>query len=185
MPTASAPADWSSRPVDDAVSAELLGSARAAGEGLLFTATPGAELDEIGRWQRYRDVGFVGMCRAIAGAFERARAEEREFVADEVGLAIGATSTAGAQLVATALGAAELPGLLEAVEDGLLTERHVLSVLRELDKVELTVEQRQAVVLIALARFDGQAPGELQALVGRLVLQVDLAAAAAREAKAT
>ena len=165
--------------------AGLVDSAQTRVDGMLFTATPTEELDEIGRWQRYRDLAFAGQCRAIVASFNRARAEDREFVADEVGLAIGATSTTGALLVATALGAAELPGLLEAVEDGLLTERHVLAVLRELDKVELTVEQRQAVVLIALARFDGRAPGELQALVGRLVLQVDLAAAAAREAKAT
>ena len=57
--------------------------------------------------------------------------------------------------------------------------------LRELDKVELTLEQRQAVVLVMLARFTGQAPGELRRLVARLIVQVDRAAAAARDAKAT
>ncbi|MDT7545527.1 MAG: hypothetical protein QOE99_1637, partial [Actinomycetota bacterium] len=71
-----------------------------------------------------------------------------------------------------------------AVESGQLTERHVLAVLRELDKVELTLEQRQAVVLVMLARYNGQAPGELGRLVARLIVQVDRAAAAARDAHA-
>lgn len=67
----------------------------------------------------------------------------------------------------------------------MLTERHVLAVLRELDKVDLTIEQREAVVLVMLARFAGQTPGELAATVARLIVQVDRAAAAARDAKAS
>jgi hypothetical protein len=181
--------DWSSRSVPAAMSAERLASfvegAQRRTEGLLFTATPTEELDEIGRWQQLKDQAFAGQCRAIVAAHNRAAAREREFVADEVGLAIGATSTTGSTLVGIALAAAALPGLLEAVEDGTLTERHLRAVLRELDRVDLTLEQRQVVVLVALARWTGQAPGELARLVGRLVVQVDRAAAAARDAKAT
>jgi hypothetical protein len=47
------------------------------------------------------------------------------------------------------------------------------------------VEQRQCVVLVMLARYGGQAPAELGRCVARLIVQVDRAAAAARDAKAT
>jgi hypothetical protein len=182
-------ADWSSRPVPTALSPERLAGwldrSLSRADGLLFTATPAAELAAIGRWQQLRDQAFAGLMREIVAAFNRAPAAAREFIACEVGLAIGATTTTGGNLVAQALSLAELPGLLEAVENGLLTERHALAVLRELDRVELDLEQRQAVVLVMLARFRGQAPGELAKLVGRLMVQVDRAAAAARDAKAT
>ncbi|MCA1713140.1 MAG: HNH endonuclease [Actinobacteria bacterium] len=188
-PSSAAPVDWSSRPVPTAMSpkrlAALVDRSISRTEGLLFTATPAEELDEIGRWQQLKDQAFAGQVRAIVAAYNRASQEEREFAADEVGLAVGATSTTGGNLVAQALAVAALPGLLESVEMGQLTERHVLAVLRELDKVELTLEQRHAVVLVMLARYRGQAPGELAALVARLIVQVDRAAAAARDAKAT
>jgi hypothetical protein len=180
--------DWSSRPVPLALSPEGLAAwvdrSVERADGMLFTATPAEELDAIGRWQRLGDQVFAGLMREIVAAYNRASAEEREFAADEVGLAIGATSATGGRLVAQALAWAELPGLLEAVDAGQLTERHALAVLRELDRVELTLEQRQAVVLVMLARYRGQAPGELARLVGRLIVQVDRAAAAARDAKA-
>ena len=180
--------DWGSRAVPTAMSPEHLAAfvdgSLARTEGLLFTATPAEELDEIGRWQQLKDQAWAGQVRAIVAACNRASGEQREFAGDEVGLAIGATSTTGSNLVATALSAAALPGLLEAVESGQLTERQVLAVLRELDKVELTLEQRQAVVLVMLARYNGQAPGELGRLVARLIVQVDRAAAAARDAHA-
>jgi hypothetical protein len=161
--------------------AALVDGAVSRTEGLLFTATPAEQLDEIGRWQQLKDQAFAGQVRAIVAAYNRASGEHRQFAGDEVGLAIGATSTTGGNLVAQALAVAELPGLLEAVEAGQLTERHVLAVLRELDKVELTLEQRQAVVLVMLARYNGQAPGDLGRLVVRLIVQVDRAAAAARD----
>jgi hypothetical protein len=178
-----------SRAVPTALSPEQLASwvdrSTSRTEGMLFTATPADELDAIGRWQQLKDQAFAGQMREIVAAYNRASAEERQFAADEVGLAVGATSTTGGNLVAQALSLAELPGLLEAVESGQLTERHALAALGELDKVELTLEQRQAVVLVLLARFNGQAPGELRRLVARLIVQVDRAAAAARDAKAT
>ena len=186
MPTCT---DWPSRPVPSALSPEQLAAwvdrSMARTDGMLFTATPAAELDAIGRWQQLKDQAFAGQMREIVAAYNRASAEERQFAADEVGLAVGATSTTGGNLVEQALSLAALPGLLEAVETGQLTERHALAVLDELDKVTLSVEQRQAVVLVLLARFDGQAPGELRRLVARLIVQVDRAAAAARDAKAT
>ena len=186
MTAAPTPTAWASRPaVPAALSHEelaaLLDRSGSAHDGLLFTATPAAELDEIGRWQKLKDQAWAGQVRAIVAAFNRASKEQRQFAGDEVGLAIGATSTTGGNLVAQALAISELPGLLEAVEAGLLTERHVLAVLRELDGVELTIEQRGAVVLVMLARFTGQAPGELGGLVRRLIMTVDRAAAAARE----
>ncbi|MDT7572489.1 MAG: hypothetical protein QOE05_2663 [Actinomycetota bacterium] len=181
--------NWAARPVPKALSPEQLASwvdrSTSRTEGMLFTATPTDELDAIGRWQQLKDQAFAGQMREIVAAYNRASAQERQFAADEVGLAVGATSTTGGNLVAQALSLAELPGLLEAVEAGQLTERHALAALGELDKVTLTLEQRQAVVLVLLARFNGQAPGELGRLVARLIVQVDRAAAAARDAKAT
>src|SRR3954466_5728442 len=184
----SATTAWAARPVPTAMSPEKLASfvdrSLARTDAMLFTATPIEELDAIGRWQQLKDQAFAGQMREIVAAYNRAGAAEREFAADEVGLAVGATSTTGGNLVHQALSIAELPGLLEAVEAGQLTERHVLAVLRELDKVDLTLEQRQAVVLVMLARFAGHAPGELGELVARLIVQVDRAAAAARDAVA-
>jgi hypothetical protein len=154
-------------------------------DGMLFTATPTEELDEIGRWQQVLDRGFVGQMRAIVASHNRASCQQRDFAADEVGLAVRATTTTGSHLVHQALSLAELPGLLEAVESGQLTQRHALAALRELDRVELSLEQRQCVVLVMLARYGGQTPGELAQLVARLIVQVDRAAAATRDAKAT
>jgi hypothetical protein len=189
MPTSSAPADFVPRPVPPAASPEELASfvdqALSRTDDMLFTATPTEELDAIGRWQRTKDRAFAGLMREIVAAYNRASRAERDFAADEVGLAVNASTTTGANLVAQALAVTELPGLLEAVDDGLLTERHVLAVLGELDKVDLTLEQRQCVVLVMLARYQGQAPGELAKLVARLIVQVDRAAAAARDATAT
>src|SRR3954447_6170953 len=181
--------DWSARPVPTAMSAgELAGFVETSisrMDGMLFTATPAEELDEIGRLQQLKDQAYAAQLRAIVAAYNRAGREEREFAADEVGLAIGATSTTGGKLVAHALGVCELPGLLEAVEAGQLTERHVYAVIGELDKVALSLEQRACVVLVMLASYTGQTPGELGKLVQRLIIQVDKAAAAARDANAT
>src|SRR6476469_8956191 len=133
MPTST---DWSLRPVPSALSPERLAAlvdrSVSRTEGMLFTATPTEELDEIGQWQRLGDLAFAGKMRAIVFTYNRADAQHREFAADEVGLAVGATTTTGGNLLAQALSLAALPGLLEAVEGGQLTERHVLAVLREL-----------------------------------------------------
>src|SRR5438128_12264533 len=109
MPTTT---DWSSRPVPTALSPErlaaLVDQSICRTEGLLFTAPPAEELDAIGRWQRLRDLAFAGQCREVVAAYNRAQAEAREFAADEVGLAIGATTTTGGNLLAQALSAAAL-----------------------------------------------------------------------------
>jgi hypothetical protein len=189
MPTATASSDWTSRPVPEAWGPERLAgyveAAVSGADGMLFTATPREELDGIGRFQQLKDQAWVGLNREIVAAYNRASGAQREFAADEVALAIGAAPGTGAKVVATALAAAALPGLLEAVSAGMLTERHVMAVLRELEMVSLQLEQRQAIVLIALARFDGHAPGELARLVRRLILLIDLPAARAREQLAT
>jgi hypothetical protein len=156
-----------------------------AADGMLFTATPREELEGIGRFQQLKDQAWVGLNREIVAAWNRATDAQRAFAADEVARAIGAAPGTGAKIVDTALSAAALPGLLEAVSAGMLTERHVMAVLRELDAQCLLLEQRQAIVLLALARFSGEAPGELGMLVRRLVLLIDLAAAREREQQAT
>ena len=88
-------------------------------------------------------------------------------------------------LTRLAIEAAELPGLIEAVEAGRWTERHLRALLEELDHFTLTLEARQAVVLIALARYRGETPGELRDLIRRVVLRVDRTAQRSRQDKAT
>src|SRR6476619_4955456 len=99
--------DWSSRPVPTALSPEelavLVDESVSRMDGMLFTATPTEELDAIGRWQQQKDLCFAGMMRAIVAAYNRADREARDFAADEVGLAIGATTTTGGLLLAQAL----------------------------------------------------------------------------------
>ncbi len=179
----------STRPPAEALSAERLAAWVDASceraDNLLFTASAREDLDGIANWQRLADLAFAGQCRAIVATWNRAGSAEREFVGDEVGLAIGASPTAGSSLTTLALSAAELPGLLESVERGVLTERHVRAVLRELDTVELRLDQQAAIVLVMLARCTGQTPGELAAVVRRLILTVDLPAARRRQDTAT
>src|SRR3954468_21367991 len=115
MPTSTS---WSSRPVPTAMSVEELASfvdtSVSRMDGMLFTATPTEELDAIGGWQRLKDLAFAGQMREIVAAYNRADADAREFAADEVGLAVGATTTTGGDLVAEALSLGALPGLLES-----------------------------------------------------------------------
>src|SRR3954452_8486355 len=97
MPAAPARNDWSSRPALQALSpvelAALVEQSWSARDAMLFTATPKEELDEIGRFQQLKDQAFAGQMRAIVASYNRAAVKQREFVGDEVGLAIGATST--------------------------------------------------------------------------------------------
>ncbi len=154
-------------------------------DGLLFTGTARTDLDEIASWQRLADLAFAGQCRAIVAACNRASRADRDFVPDEVGLAIGASPTTGSLLTGLALDAAALPRLLEAVETGLLTERHVRALLTELTAISLELEQRAAIVLVALTRFDRHTPAEFAAMVRRLIITVDPAAAQHRQDHAT
>ena len=154
-------------------------------DAMLFTLTPREELDEVGRWQRLSDQVFAGQVRAIVAMHNRAVAADREFAGDEVALALGVGPVTGSQLVGQALALAELPGLVEAISAGVLTSRHALAVQRELQKVDLSVEQRASIVLVVLARYVSQTPGELAVLTRRLILTVDRAAAQARQDLAT
>ena len=189
--TSTAPVtDWSARveagqALDEGALASLVTQSLDASLGMLFTATPREELDEIGRFGRLQDQAWAGQVRAIVAAYNRASDAQRQFAADEVALALGISPTAGCRVLAEALDVAGLPGLLETVESGVLTRRHALAVVRELNLVPLSVEQRHAVVLLALARYAGQTPGQLAQVVARLVVQVDLAAAQARRETAT
>ena len=123
MPSAPATAsDWASRPVlpawgPDKLAAFVDGAVEAC-DRLLFTATPREELAEIGRFQVLKDQAWAGQVRAIVAAYNRASETDREFAGDEVALAVGAAPGTGANLVATALAVAALPGLLELVSAG-------------------------------------------------------------------
>ncbi len=180
---------WQARPVPLAMTDERL-AALVEGEverheRMLFTLTPREELDAIGRAQAQADQAFAQQVRAIAAAHSRACKEQREFAADEVALALGVGPGTAHNVLRQALGLASLPGMVEALHAGWLTQRHALAVLRELDEVELSCEQRAAIGTIVLARLAGQTPHELSRLTKRLILQIDLAAARARQDKAT
>jgi hypothetical protein len=189
LPTATV-TDWYARvdagqALDATQLAERVDASLDASLGMLFTATPREELDEIGRYARLQDEAWCGQVRSIVAAYNRASDAQREFAADEIALALGISPLSGSRVLGEALDVAGLPGLLESVENNVLTRRHALAVTRELSLVELTVEQRHAVVLLTLARYTGQTPGQLAKLVARLIVQVDLAAAAARQEIAT
>jgi hypothetical protein len=182
--------DWSARvdagqALDEGALASLVTESLDASLGMLFTATPREELDEIGRYARLQDEAWCGQVRSIVAAYNRASDAQREFAADEIALALGISPLSGSRVLGEALDVAGLPGLLESVENNVLTRRHALAIVRELSLVELTVEQRHAVTLLTLARYTGQTPGQLAQLVKRLILQVDLAAAQARRDVAT
>src|SRR4051812_50190325 len=104
---------WATRPVSTAMSPEkmaaLIDRSIARTDGMLFTATPTAELDAIGQWQQLKDQAFAGLMREIVAAYNRAEVEQRDFAADEVGLAIGATTTTGGNLLGQGLSLAGLP----------------------------------------------------------------------------
>ena len=178
--------DWQARPVPEAMSDEklaaLIDREVEAADRMLFTVTPREELDAIGRSQQLADQAFAQQVRLIVGAHARSGVAEREFAVDEIALALGVGSGTAARVLAQALALAALPGLVEAIEAGMLTLRHALAVLRTLDAVpELSAEHRRAIVLIVLARLSGQTPGELAKLTHRLILTIDLRAAQARQ----
>jgi hypothetical protein len=170
----------SSNGLGDLVETEL-----ARADGVLFTATPTEELDQISRWQRLSDAAWCGQVREIVASHNRMSTTQREFLACEVALALNISDSCAQDLVATALLAADAAGLVEAVEAGLLTVRHVHAVLRELAGAGLTSEEQHAVVTVALVRYTGETPADLGKLVARLVLTVHPAAAAAKESDAT
>ena len=176
--------DWQARPVPEAMTDErlaaLVESEISRHESMLFTLTPREELDAIGRAQALADQAFAQEVRAIAAAHSRAGKDEREFAADELALALGVGPTTARKVLAEALGLAALPGMVEALHAGFLTQRHARAVLRELHEVELSSEHRASIAMIVLARLVNQTPHELALLTKRLILTIDLAAAQAR-----
>lgn len=142
-------------------------------DGLLFTATPREDLLEVARWQRLEDQAWCGRIRHVVAATYRMTAEERDFAGDEMALALGVSPGSGRALVWLAGEVAALPGLLEAVEGGRIARSHLRAAMDVLQTSALTLEQRQAVVLIALARYRDQTPGDWARVVRRLVLSLD------------
>jgi hypothetical protein len=161
--------------------AELVDAACEPVDGLLFTTTARLTLHEIGQWQQVKDRAMAGQLRAIVDALAAAPHVQEEFVADEVSLALRVSVRTGSSLVALARQLAELPGLLESMESGDLSERHLRMLLDCLAESALTLDQKQAIVLVVLARLRNQTPGQLQTLVRRLVLRVDAAASEHRK----
>lgn len=154
-------------------------AAKRAGD-VLFTATPTEELDAIGSWQRLMDLAWAGQVRAVRDTHDAAAgdtAAQVSFLADEMALAFGLSVRTAQSVLGEVLMVTDLPGLVEAVEEGLLSVRHVRAVLDVLGTADL--ELQQLVVVIALSRFRGQTAGQLRRMVTRLVLSVDLAAAEA------
>jgi len=181
------PSDWASRRVQPVLSAERLAvlledTLLRSGE-LLFTSAAGSQLDEVARWQRLEDLAWCGKARALAGLQAGADATSGEFVGDEVALALGVGGITAGNLVGEALELTELPGLLEAVETGRLSVRHVKAVLQTLhDHHDLTPDQRARLVNVLLGRLDtlgggAVTPGQLSKQLARLALTLDLRAA--------
>jgi len=156
-------------------------------DGMLFTATPTQDLDAVTACRHLQNQAFALMLRTLVATSNRADAQQRAWVADEVALAIGASAATGDALLHLAVSACELPGLVDAVEANQLTERHVRTALRVVDdpELDLSLEHRQAIIAIMLTRFNGQTPSELTAMLRRLVLLVDVDAARRRQDNAT
>lgn len=152
-------------------------------DGMLFTATPTQDLDAVIASQHLLNQAFALQLRTLTATSNRAIGDERYWVSDEVGLALGLSAVTGDALLRLATQACELPGLLEAVEANLLTDRHLRAVVRTVCDADLalTLEHRQAVVAIMLTRYTGQTPNELTKLLSKLILQIDLAAAQRRQ----
>ena len=153
--------------------------------GLMFTATPTEDLVEVARWQLIEDQAWAGKVRYVVATTCRMSREERDFAGDEMALAWGLSPDEGKGLVWHYGELASLPGLLESVEAGCLTRRHVEALLRALNETGLTFEQRQAAVLICLARWNGQTPGEWVRMLRRLALSIDPAAGERRKRERT
>ncbi|MDB5694422.1 MAG: putative endonuclease, partial [Alphaproteobacteria bacterium] len=178
--------DWATREAPRAMTPERLAALVdrevERSESMLFTLTPREELDAIGRSQQLADQAYALQIRTIAAAHSRSTRQDREFASDELALALGVGMGTAHRLLHEALSLASLPGMVEAIEAGWLTQHHVRAVLRELDEVDqLTVEQRAAIGTIVLARLTNQTPHELRKLTRRLILLIDLDAARARE----
>ncbi len=178
-------ASWVDRPHRQAMTrAELdamVDRSKARFDRTLFTVTPRERLGAVEHGQRLMDQAFVVRARAIVQAHADLARDEQDFVADEVALALGFSPTGASKITRQALALHAVPGMLEAIDAGMLTSNHALCVLRELDLVELSPEQRAAIGYVAIHRAPGKTPGELMKVTRGLILQVDLPAAMERE----
>lgn len=123
------------------------------------------------------------MLRTLTALTNRAGSNEREWVPDEIALALNVSSGTGWSLQHLAVHACELPGLLEALKSNQLSDRQLRAVIRTVcdPELNLTLEHRQAAIAIMLARYHGQTPHELAKELSKLILQIDLAAAQHRQ----
>jgi len=176
--------DWGARtePLSPEELAAMIGRTQDRCAGLLFTATATEDLDGLGVWARLQDLATAGLWRQITQTAARAGGRYREFLGDEIALSTRLTPVRGASEAEMALDACSLPGLVEAVEDGTLTHWHARRVVYALNDVPaLALEQRQAVVLILLARYHGQDSNRLGKDTARLIASIDPIAAAGRK----
>ena len=164
--------------VEAARVAEMVEQAQSRCEGMLFTATPTQDLDAVITCQHLANQAFALMPRTLTALTNRAGSNEREWVPDEIALALNVSSGTGWSLQHLAVQACELPGLVEAVEADLLSDRHLRAVVRAVcdPELDLTLEHRQAAIAITLARYHGQSPHELAKELSKLILQIDLTA---------
>ena len=152
-------------------------------DGMLFTATPAQDLDAVTACQHLANQAFALMLRTLTALTNRAGSDEREWVPDEIALALNVSSGTGWSLQHLGVQACELPRLLEAVEANQLSDRHLRAVIRTVCDPELglTLEHRQAAIAIMLTHYHGQTPHELAKELSKLILQIDLTAAQRRQ----
>jgi hypothetical protein len=161
--------------------AARIDAAQDRADRVLFTVTPTEELDAFARWQRLADQAWCGQLRDVVASTARLSPGQRDFAGDELALMLNVSPATGRAMVWEFGEIAALPGLVEAVEAGKISVRHVRAFMRVLGEVDLTLEQRQAITLIALARYAGATPGEWAAKFRRLILSMDPQAAARRK----
>ena len=106
---------------------------------LMFTVTPKQELDGFARWQLLADQGWCGLLRQVVAATVRMSREDRDFAGDELALSLNIGPMAGRSMVWDFGAIAALPGLVESVEAGRISVRHVKACLRVLDETSLSL----------------------------------------------
>ena len=162
--------------------ADLIGAVQDRTAGLLFTATPTEDLDGIAVAARLIDLATAASWRAITAAANRTWETQRRFIGDEVALSARWSLHRGGTETNVAEAACELPGLIEGVEDGTLTHWHARALIREVESTpDLSLEQRQAVALIMLARYAGQDVNRFGKQTRELIMSIDATAALNRK----
>ncbi len=159
----------------------------------LYQACDSDQVDGYRELFEQRQALTAAMMRTAAALHTTAPAGVKEFIGDDLALAMGVAPLTGKLFVQFAVEACALPGLVETMERGELTEAHVRVVVRELDKTLATPEERADLVTGVLARAAERGnrrgyvltPYELGKLVCTLVLLHDIDAAQKRRDKAT